>query len=116
MATYEFLSDDWLAEARAIRAEFEGKGATIEHSIRMNLMVNEVPFGDGSVDAHADTSSGSLVLEIGHIDPSTSPSPSTTTSPRPSWSKATPMPASRLSCRAKSRSRVTSPSSWPFRP
>ena len=69
MATYDFLSDDWLAEARAIRAEFDGKGATIEHSIRMNLVVNEVPFGDGAVDAHADTSSGSLVLDIGHIDP-----------------------------------------------
>jgi SCP-2 sterol transfer family len=69
MATYEFLSDDWLAEARAIRAEFEGKGAAIDHSIRMNLVVNEVPFGDGSVNAHVDTSSGSLILEIGHIDP-----------------------------------------------
>ena len=27
MATYQFLSDEWLAEARAIRAEFDGKGA-----------------------------------------------------------------------------------------
>ncbi|SRR5579883_2450697 len=69
MATYPFLSDDWLAEARAIRAEFEGKGATIDHDIRMNLVVNEVPFGDGPIEAHADTSSGSLVLETGHIDP-----------------------------------------------
>ena len=69
MATYEFLSDDWLGEARAIRAEFDGKGETIEHSIRMNLVVNEVPFGGGTLDAHADTSSGSLVLDIGHIDP-----------------------------------------------
>lgn len=69
MATYEFLSDDWLAEARSIRAEFEGKGATIVHSIRMNLVVNEVPFRDGFIDAHVDTSSGSLVLDIGHISP-----------------------------------------------
>jgi putative sterol carrier protein len=69
MATYEFLSDDWLAEARAIRAEFEGKGAAIAHSIRMNLVVNEVPFGDGSVNAHVDTSLGSLIVETGHIEP-----------------------------------------------
>jgi SCP-2 sterol transfer family len=69
MATYEFLSDDWLAEARSIRTEFEGKGAAIVHSIRMNLVVNEVPFGDGVIDAHVDTSSGSLVLDIGHISP-----------------------------------------------
>jgi hypothetical protein len=69
MPTYDFLSDEWLAEARAVRAEFDGKGAAIEHSIRMNLVVNEVPFGEGTINAHADTSSGSLVLDIGHIDP-----------------------------------------------
>ena len=69
MATYQFLSDEWLAEARSIRAEFNGKGATIEHSIRMNLVIGEVPFGPGTVDAHVDTSSGELVLDTGHIDP-----------------------------------------------
>ena len=69
MATYLFLSDDWLDEARAIRAEYEGRGGTIEHSIRMNLIVVEVPFGDGAVHAHVDTSTGELVLDVGHIDP-----------------------------------------------
>ena len=69
MATYEFLSDDWLAETQAIRAEFEGKGASIDHAIRMNLVVNEPPFGDGPIEAHADTTSGSLVLDRGHIEP-----------------------------------------------
>jgi len=68
MATYQFLSDEWLAEARSIRAEFDGRGA-IEHSIRMNLVIGEVPFGEGTVEAHVDTSSGELVLETGHIDP-----------------------------------------------
>ena len=69
MATYLFLSDEWLDEARAIRAEYEGRGATIEHSVRMNLIVVEVPFGEGSVHAHVDTSTGELVLDVGHIDP-----------------------------------------------
>jgi putative sterol carrier protein len=69
MVTYQFLSDDWLAEARSIRAEFNGKGATIEHSIRMNLNILEVPFGKGLVEAHVDTSSGELELDTGHIDP-----------------------------------------------
>jgi hypothetical protein len=68
MATYQFLSDEWLAEARSIRAEFDGKG-TIDHSIRMNLVIGEVPFGEGTVEAHVDTSSGELVLDTGHIDP-----------------------------------------------
>ena len=69
MATYLFLSDDWLDEARAIRAEYEGRGGAIEHAVRMNLVVVEVPFGEGTVHAHADTSTGELVLDIGHIDP-----------------------------------------------
>ena len=69
MATYLFLSDEWLDEARAIRAEYEGHGGAIEHSVRMNLIVEEVPFGEGSIHAHADTSTGELVLDVGHIDP-----------------------------------------------
>ena len=69
MATYEFLSDEWLAEARSIRDEYAGKGGSIDQSIRMNLVVTEVPFGEGSLDAHADTSGGELLLDVGHIDP-----------------------------------------------
>src|SRR5271165_2800686 len=69
MATYQFLSEEWLTEARSIRADFDGTGATIEHSIRMNLVIAEVPFGEGTVEAHVDTSSGELVLDTGHIDP-----------------------------------------------
>jgi len=69
MATYQFLSAEWLDEARSIRAEYEGHGGSIEHSVRMNLIVEEVPFGEGSIDAHADTSTGELVLDVGHIEP-----------------------------------------------
>ncbi len=68
MATYPFLSDEWLDRARAIRAEYDGKSATIDHSIRMNLIIGEVPFGEGTVHAHADTSTGELLLDTGHID------------------------------------------------
>jgi hypothetical protein len=69
MATYLFLSDEWLDAARAIRAEYEGRGGSIGHSVRMNLVVIEVPFGEGAVHAHADTSTGELVLDVGHIEP-----------------------------------------------
>ena len=69
MATYQFLSTEWLDEARSIRAEFDGKGAAISHSIRMNLVIAAVPFGEGTVDAHVDTSTGELVLDTGHTDP-----------------------------------------------
>ena len=44
MAPYPFLSDEWLDEATAIRAEYEGRTAPIPHAVRMNLVVTEVPF------------------------------------------------------------------------
>ena len=69
MATYLFLSDEWLDEARSIRGEYEGRGGSIQHSVRMNLVVIEVPFGEGAIHAHADTSTGELILDVGHIEP-----------------------------------------------
>jgi len=65
---YPFLSDDWLEEARKIRAEYAGRASAMGHSVRMNLVVTEVPFGDTDIDAHMDTSSGELILETGHLD------------------------------------------------
>jgi len=65
---HPFLSDEWIEQAHAIRAEFEGKTTPIPHSVRMNLVVTELPFGDGKLDAHMDTTSGDLVLDKGHLD------------------------------------------------
>jgi putative sterol carrier protein len=65
---YPFLSDEWIDEAHAIRAEYRGKTASIPHSVRMNLVVTELPFGDGRLDAHLDTSTGDLELDKGHLE------------------------------------------------
>jgi hypothetical protein len=65
---YPFLSDEWFDEARKIRAEYDGKVPPIAHSVRMNLVVTAVPFGDADVDAHMDTSNGDLVLDTGHLE------------------------------------------------
>lgn len=72
MPAYPFLSDEWIAEARKIRAEF---AADADHqappapaSVRMNQVITEVPFGGGRLDAHLDTSSGTLEMETGHLD------------------------------------------------
>jgi len=69
MATHPFLSETWLVEARAIRAEYDGKGAPIGHSVRMNLVITSVPFESEILAAHLDTTSGELRLDLGHIDP-----------------------------------------------
>jgi hypothetical protein len=65
---YPFLSDEWLEEARRIRAEYEGETLSFPHAVRMNLVVTVVPFGDKDIDAHMDTSTGELVLDVGHIE------------------------------------------------
>jgi hypothetical protein len=65
---YPFLSDEWLEEARKIRAEYEGTSVPFPHVVRMNLVVTTVPFGDHDIDAHMDTSSGNLILEVGHLE------------------------------------------------
>ena len=65
-----FLSDEWIAEAHEIRAEYKGKTQPIAHTVRMNLVVTEVPFGDGhtTLDAHMDTTLGRARARHGHID------------------------------------------------
>jgi putative sterol carrier protein len=64
---YKFLSDEWVDEARKIRAELDAPAAAPQ-PVKMNLVITEVPFGEGTVDAHMDTTSGELVLETGHLD------------------------------------------------
>ncbi|MFZ0668456.1 MAG: SCP2 sterol-binding domain-containing protein [Acidimicrobiales bacterium] len=71
MATYQFLTDEWIEEARKIReeAETEGTGLAVPHPVKMNLVITEVPFGTGSLDAHVDTSSGLAEIDSGHVNP-----------------------------------------------
>ncbi len=63
---FQFLTEEWVAEARRIRAEYPNLRAPAEHSLRMNLVVTEVPGGD-SLDAHIDTSAGEPDIERGHL-------------------------------------------------
>lgn len=65
---YKFLSDEWMDEARKIREEFAGKGSPPAHAVRMNQIITDVPFGDGSINAHIDTSGGELEMDMGHLD------------------------------------------------
>jgi hypothetical protein len=67
VATHPFLSEDWIRAARAINEEYRGRTAPVEQSVRMNLIVTDVPFGAGSLDAHVDTSTGEMEIETGHL-------------------------------------------------
>jgi putative sterol carrier protein len=68
MAKYPFLSDEWLAEAKKIREEYRGKTQAPAHTVKMNQIITDVPFGDGTLNAHMDTTSGEIDLDLGHVD------------------------------------------------
>ena len=67
MATYPFLSDEWMTAARDIREEFRGKTQPMTQSIKMNQVITDVPFGPGTIEAHMDSSSGEMEMELGHL-------------------------------------------------
>jgi hypothetical protein len=65
--SYQFLSGEWIAAARQIREEV-GAAAAPTGSVRMNLVITDVPFGEGTVQAHMNTSNGEHELDLGHLD------------------------------------------------
>ena len=66
--SHPFLSDDWMAAATAIREKYADQAAKVTTSIRMNQVITEVPFGDGTVNLFMDTSSGDVVMATGALD------------------------------------------------
>lgn len=68
MSQYQFLSDEWLEQTRKLREQYRDQVPEVPVTVRMNQIINEVPFGDGTILAHVDTSSGRLEMETGHLD------------------------------------------------
>jgi hypothetical protein len=62
------LSDEWIDAARAIREKYIGQVPKIPFSVRMNQVITKVPFGEGTLHSHIDTSTGELVMDLGHIE------------------------------------------------
>lgn len=66
--SYPFLSDEWMSAAREIREKYADQAAKPTASIRMNQVVTDVPFGDGTVKSFLDTSSGEIVMDLGELE------------------------------------------------
>lgn len=66
--TYQFLSDEWMTAARGIREKYADQATKVTTAVRMNQVITDVPFGDGTINSHLDTSSGDVVLELGSLD------------------------------------------------
>ena len=65
---HPFLSDEWLVEARRIREDYEGQVEAGAQPIRMNQVITDVPFGEGIIHSHLDSSSGAMDIDTGHLD------------------------------------------------
>ncbi|MET0158854.1 MAG: SCP2 sterol-binding domain-containing protein [Acidimicrobiales bacterium] len=68
MAKYAFLTDEWMEAAKAVRDEYADQVSPPAHAIRMNQVVTDVPFGEGTINAYIDTSSGAFVFDFGELD------------------------------------------------
>jgi SCP-2 sterol transfer family len=68
MDRFPFLSDEWVAAARKIRDEFGALEEGVPDNVRMNQVITDAPFGSGTINCHVDTTSGSLEMDLGHLD------------------------------------------------
>lgn len=68
MTRFAFLSEEWLAEARRIRAEYQPRVPAVPVEVRMNMVVSDVPFDPGRLQAHIEAVAGTLDVELGHLE------------------------------------------------
>ena len=66
--SFPFLSPEWIEAARTIREKYRDQAPRVTVVVRFNQVVTNVPFGDGTVLSHMDTSSGELVMDLGHLE------------------------------------------------
>jgi hypothetical protein len=66
--SHPFLSPEWMAAAKQIRAKYEGQIPAITLSVRINQVVTGAPFGDGTIVSYFDTSSGDVAMDLGEIE------------------------------------------------
>ena len=46
---YQFLTREWIDAAKAIRDKYAAETGKVSTSIRMNQVITDAPFGDGTI-------------------------------------------------------------------
>jgi hypothetical protein len=64
---HAFLSDEWIEAAKAIRDKYRSEVPGNLPKVKMNQIITDVPFGDGTLHTHIDTSTGDLRIDHGHL-------------------------------------------------
>jgi len=68
VSPYPFLSPEWIEAAQAIREEYRDQVPPPTIAVRANVVLRDVPFGDGDLHGFVDTSDGAMILEPGALD------------------------------------------------
>ncbi|MGH1493064.1 MAG: SCP2 sterol-binding domain-containing protein [Acidimicrobiales bacterium] len=69
MASYPFLSSEWIDAARKLREEYAEQIPVATVSAKVNVVVTDIPHGDDpTLEGHIDTNSGQTIIEQGHLD------------------------------------------------
>jgi len=68
VSQHQFLSPEWIVAARALRDEYASQAPDPVDEVRANLVVTEAPFSDAEIHGHVDTTTGTLIIDEGHID------------------------------------------------
>ena len=66
--SHPFLSPEWMDAAKVIREKYADQATKVAASIRMNQVITDVPFGDGTIATFMDTSSGDVVMDLGELE------------------------------------------------
>lgn len=69
MPRHEFLNPEWIEAALAIRDEYADRVEPTSMTVRLNLVITRVPFGEKTIRACVDTSEGSTIPILGQLDP-----------------------------------------------
>jgi putative sterol carrier protein len=68
MSKFPFLSDDWLDAVISLQGEYGGQLPDAAVKMKMNQIVNGMPFGEATLNFHMDSSTGEGRLGKGHVD------------------------------------------------
>lgn len=64
-----FLSDPWIENARALRAEYEEQIPPPPIAVKMNVVVTDIDHREeNELHGHIDSSDGDIIVDQGHLD------------------------------------------------
>jgi SCP-2 sterol transfer family len=64
---YPFLSPEWIEAVRAVRDKYQEDAPPVPYKMKMNQVITDAPFGEGTIQIFVDTTDGQLVMDFGHL-------------------------------------------------